>query len=501
MIIYILLIILILAILFAIWKYKLIDLSGRKFFGKKDVITSSIDDVFPYFMNIENYPPQPVSQKIMDKLAKDGKVALDPGIYDFYLQSFCLDTGKCGPSSDSVYLIAPFEGKQSNIIQNILDRSIRHPEISQQNIQTLIWAITSDVQYSDMSGNLQRIADQLLAKEDLKQLRKSFLNKIPQPVKDWLLKELKKRLPSQILSFWSTADKMKQKIADAQTTYKELERVAVRFGKPKKSKTMPEVGTWSLAHGSKQFFMRVFPSDYKRSRIQIYVPDPKSWTKLADKIAKKYEIDPAVLKAVVEAETNGRNIKGDYSKGEYHAFGYGQVWPELHEWMFLKAMRDAGLEISQDKAKDFQYLGEQILQNNAVSMDVAALAVKMYWEKTGKMDDFSDEHYKKFTRKYVGSNISSKDMKRRCDIWEEWKDELGGKEDNTGNGGSNTGNGKGNTGNEGSNKTNGRTNKAHGGQINFNPGSHIGIPVNPDWQRIGFRCWGWSNWKTTTPRG
>lgn len=459
MMMYILIIILIVSISVVAWRYKLADLLVNKFvesIKKREPVSTGIDDVFSHFRSIEDYSPQPASDEVMNELAQNGKVTLGPGVYDFYLQSFCLDAGRHGPSSDSAYLIAPLKGKRSSIVRNILENSVRDSDIPQHKIQTLIWAISSDIKYGEMPRNLQLISDQLLAEDDLRSLGKSFLDKIPKPILDRLLTELKKKLPREILYILDAADNIKWKIADARTTYEELERVAIRLGKAPIPEDMQkiEVGEWSLVHGSGQFFIRVSPEGYSCSMVQIYVPEQKYWAELADRMAKKYDVDPRVLKAVIEAETSGKNIKGDYSKkdGRYHAFGYGQVWPKWHYEKIWEVMRDVGLKIPEGKEKDFQYLGQQLIQNNEVSMAVAALVIKDFWKQSGDINDFSDEHFRDFTRKYVGQNIPENDLGRRLSIWEKWKNNLSAEK-----------------------------------QMNFNPSNYIAIPVNPNEQRLGFR--------------
>ena len=273
---YILIILLIVSISVVAWRYKLADLLAKKFvksIKKREPVSTSIDDVFPHFRSIGDYSPQPASDEVMNELAQNGKVTLGPGVYDFYLQSFCLDAGRHGPSSDSAYLIAPLKGKRSSIVRNILENSARCPDIPQHKIQTLIWAISSSTKYGGMSRDLQLIADQLLAKDDLRSLGKCFLDKIPKPIQDRLLTELKKKLPKEILHILDTADDIKWKIADARTTYEELERAAIRFGKAPVPKNMLEVkqGVWSLAE--KRCFVRVFPIGYSKTRMQVFIPE------------------------------------------------------------------------------------------------------------------------------------------------------------------------------------------------------------------------------------
>lgn len=458
MIVYIIIILIALVSVVA-WKYKLADFFSRKFVESRELISTDIDDAFPCVGGIEDYQPRPVSDETVDELARNGEVTVGPGVHDFYFQSFCLDAGKHSPSPNSVYLVAPLKGKRSSIVKSLLKNSTKRPDIPQHKIQSLVWAILSGAKYGEMSSDLRLTADQLLAEEELRSLRKGFWDKIPWPIRGLFLAEFKKRLPGGVLRALAAADKIKEKIADAQTTYEELMRIAIPSGRAPVPPGIRKVeaGTWSLAHGGGQFFMRTFLKSYSCSRVQVCVPGRKYWVELADRMAKKYGVDPRILKAVVEAETGGKNIKGDYSKedGRYHAFGYGQVWPKWHYEKIWKSMRDAGLEIPQGNVKDSQYrqsLGGQLIQNDEVSMATAALVVREFWKQSGNINDFSDDHFRKFTKRYVGSGIPEKDLNRRLKIWHSWKNGLGMKE-----------------------------------QINFNPGKYAAIPINPNEQRLGFR--------------
>jgi len=242
-------------------------------FINKEIITTIVNDTFPYFRSIENYLPHLAPKEIKDELRRSGKVNLKPGIYDFYFKSFCLNAGKYGPFLGSGYLIAPFKGRNSQIIKDILKNSLKYPDILQSKIQTLIWAILANAKYRDLSEESRLLADKLLEKGELSLLGKSFLDKIPKSIRTWLWGKIKNKLSDEILSAFNSIDNIKSKIKDTQTTYKELESIAVRFGKPPVSKDMPKIkpGVWSLI--KKRCFVRVFPEGYSKTRMQVYIPE------------------------------------------------------------------------------------------------------------------------------------------------------------------------------------------------------------------------------------
>lgn len=144
----------------------------------------------------------------------------------------------------------------------------------------------------------------------------------------------------------------------------------------------------------------------------------RDWKALADEFSAQYNVDSRLLKAVVEAETNGRNIPGDYIDGIPQAFGYGQVWPKWHFKRIHQALLDqADLVI---ETTDVQELGNLILMNDNVSMATAALVVRDFWIQAGSPSNFYYEVFNTFTKLYVGPEISEQDMARRWQIWQKY---------------------------------------------------------------------------------
>lgn len=267
---------------------KILNIVSDFFLGEKKILTTSIDDVFPYFTNIEDFPVNPAPKEVVGRFNKEGVLNLKPGVYDFNFKSFCLNAGKYGPYRGSGYLLASLKGGKSEIIRTILKNSASRGSISQTDVQSLIWAVLANEKYRGFSEDIRLTADKLLEKKDLELLGKSFLDKIPEPIRKWLWEQIEKRLPEEIVSLQNRVNELRIKIRDARTTYEELEGIAVRFGKPPVPEKMLEIkeGTWSqIKEGC---FARIFPDGYSRTRMQIYVPEANSGDK---KFAKDYSVD------------------------------------------------------------------------------------------------------------------------------------------------------------------------------------------------------------------
>ena len=75
-----------------------------KDFRKDQPISTRINDAYSAATNIRDYSPYPITKKMMEELKTNGKVLLKSGVYDFYLQGFCLHAGKYAPTKGSGYL-------------------------------------------------------------------------------------------------------------------------------------------------------------------------------------------------------------------------------------------------------------------------------------------------------------------------------------------------------------------------------------------------------------
>lgn len=288
MLIYI--IVLILLLLIVIWKYKLISLLISKFAGiaeRRQLICTSLDDALPHFNIDIKESPQQVSDKVMNKLAQDGEIFLKPGLYEFHLQSFCLDTGKCSPFSEYGSLITQLKGKQSRVIKIIIKNSLTSPKISQRDIQSLIWAITMNMKYESMPKDFQLTARQLLSKKELKMIRKSFWSKIPVPVKDFFFSQLKLFLPKNVLKTISKLNRIKEKFSSAGTTYEELERVAIRFRKSQVKKDISEIKSHKWFVTEEGYFIQVFCENYMETKVQVCIPKKHEYLSERNKLERK----------------------------------------------------------------------------------------------------------------------------------------------------------------------------------------------------------------------
>jgi cell wall-associated NlpC family hydrolase len=242
-------------------------------FKKERPISTGIEDAYPKASGIQDFKPQPVSRKVMEELRLNGQTSLNPGVHDFYFQSFCLHAGKHAPKrSGSGYLIAPLKGSQAEAIKHILQNYPRCTEIQQYQAQYLIWAIEVGCKFGDLTAEEQAVALKILSREDLKSLNKSFWDILPKSVRSRLFSELKEQLPNDVRDVLEVYNDIQSKIAESKYSYEQLESIAVQFGDSLLSneKEVVEWGAW--CNTGKGYYMRIFSTGFTRTRVQIYIP-------------------------------------------------------------------------------------------------------------------------------------------------------------------------------------------------------------------------------------
>lgn len=190
---------------------------------------------------------------------------LKPGYYTIDLKSFCLKAGTYAPSKGDGYLFAPLRGPKKEIINSLVKNWYKHPEISQQTVQSIIWGVIAKSSFKNMSPEMQLAATQLLTKNELLQLSKMGLDFVP----DHLMSKAKSNLPKPVQIALEAENKIRSFFNSSSSNYAELERLAMLGGiNPEKSDI--DYGTWGLH--PKGYWVSYHPHGYREMTVQIYVP-------------------------------------------------------------------------------------------------------------------------------------------------------------------------------------------------------------------------------------
>lgn len=229
--------------------------------GPDDAVTGVpfLDDFRPrVFRSMVRQPRGPKQQFLLSR----------PGLYAYEARTYCLSAGARGPGSRSAPLYAPLKGKWAGIIENILDRSTEHPEISQRDTQVLIWAVLAKTKIDDLPPPVLRTARVLLSPKEIKTINGGALG----VVQDQLLKEGLSRLPEPARKVLEAEAKLRRMFSRGETSYERIEEVAVLAGADLPgtgSRDVPR-GRWSFHPGG--YFVRYFPSKYSKTRVEVSYP-------------------------------------------------------------------------------------------------------------------------------------------------------------------------------------------------------------------------------------
>lgn len=106
--------------------------------GGKAPITTSLPDAKWEDASKDGFTPREDTRSLMVlQRTSNGGFVLQPGYYALQMQSYCLKAGTHGPGGGDGYLYAPPKGPAEDAVMTIVRNSVNHPEIQQQDIQSL----------------------------------------------------------------------------------------------------------------------------------------------------------------------------------------------------------------------------------------------------------------------------------------------------------------------------------------------------------------------------
>ncbi len=232
-------------------------------------ISTSLANALAEIALLDDFNPQQTTPMSQLRRGEHGSFLLTPGIYEFTAQSYCLHAGTHAPGGGDGYLYAPMEGKREDIIRHILQNSVDHPDITQRDVQMLIWSILARTRVNDLSDELEAVAQRLLTRGEINRLNGGALGQIPPEVQNRLFAEL----PSGVRQVLAAEANLRSLFSNGNASYAQLEQIAVLAGDVgigEGSRQVPS-GRWSLHPDG--FFIRYVPSGYSQTRIQVAMPD------------------------------------------------------------------------------------------------------------------------------------------------------------------------------------------------------------------------------------
>lgn len=268
------------------------------FLKEEPPISTSLEDALTEVPFLDDFNPEIVTPLTVLPRGVKGGFLLHPGLYKLNAESYCLHAGKYGPGRGDGYLYAPLKGSRAGAIRHILQRSVERPEIPQQDIQVLLWAILSRTKISDLSPNVQTAAGKLLTPEEIFELNGGAWGLISDSQLRQAIDRL--NLPPAVQQVLAAETRLRSLLTGGGSSYEELERIAVLFGDAPIGEGSHEVpqGRWSYHPNG--YFIRYFPSGYPLTRVEVSVP--ASLQIQTDQLGRITRI----------ADRNGNSIETDY---------------------------------------------------------------------------------------------------------------------------------------------------------------------------------------------
>ena len=226
-------------------------------------ITASLDSTFG---NNEKYLP-------FDTLdfCPEGFV-LQPGFFEATLQSFCLRAGTPSPTKGNGYMNAPLQGPMAVIVNHIVWNYPFYPEVTQRDVQVLLWAIIAKTPYTDYGEGLKQTVNILLSPNDVKLLKKAGAEKV---ISDAIFNNEIVKMPKELQAIFKAENELRKLAKSGSSDFDTYERLAMIGGIVADDKLAVSKGVWTYVK-EKNYYVRYFPQGYRKEIVQLYVPERKS---------------------------------------------------------------------------------------------------------------------------------------------------------------------------------------------------------------------------------
>ena len=191
----------------------------------------------------------------------DGSFILRTGMYEAYLEGYSLEANDGGSGAVQGFYPAPCcAGKRGAVVASILKNAELHPEISQGDIQGLLWAVVSGTDLEKMPKNLQQAALKLLPSD----LAKSLQGPVEaEKVKQSILGAINNRIKKSPVASGA---------AGATGGVSTVLNPGPAASASDSSLVLPvERGRWVLMPGA--FYLRYLPDRAAKIRVELLVPE------------------------------------------------------------------------------------------------------------------------------------------------------------------------------------------------------------------------------------
>jgi len=236
--------------------------------GRGPAITTSFADAVYLVPFLDNFDPREFLPLDSLKSTPEGYLECLPGLYQVKVESYCLQSATRAPllEGGGGYVYAPIKGPRAKLVSNIMQRTFRHPEISQQQVQELLWAVITYTNLAEMSPERQRVASVLMTEEEIAAANRDALGLLAEDKAERAIA----RLSPEAARLLRAEDRIRATLTRAGSTYEELERIAVLPAVGPDEEEAPR-GQWSLR--PEGVFVRYSTWGFREVCVEFYIPE------------------------------------------------------------------------------------------------------------------------------------------------------------------------------------------------------------------------------------
>lgn len=235
----------------------------------EDPVSTSFDDTRDTLFLPDTFGAHGRYQSLtrLPRTSTGGFIISKPGFYRVELESYCLKAGTHGPApGGDGYLTAALRGPKADLVRTILERSVAHREVAQPDVQLLLWAVLARAKLDDLNPRVKAAATTLLSPTELNGMRSGTLGVLTPA----LLAQFEGSLPEPARRVLEAENDLRRALISPGLSYREAERLAVLAGAAPAGPAAVPRGRWS--DHPRGFFIRYYPTDYTRTRVELYIP-------------------------------------------------------------------------------------------------------------------------------------------------------------------------------------------------------------------------------------
>lgn len=236
-------------------------------------------------------PPQSERSFMELQRTPNGGWVLQPGFFALQLESYSVNLNERAPAEGDPYLYAPIKGPAEDVVMTLLRNAVNHPDISQQDLQSLIWGVIAHVKMENLAPKYKVVAQKLLTPRQIAAADAKAVTLSSGADFDRLFASV----PMQDRPLYKAEAQVREILCvpNLLNAYGGLQQIAFHSSSPTPAAigTPTPSGRWSLHPDG--YFVRYLPRRYNSMRVEIWVPQNSP--------ATGKEFDPATQVAMPTA--------------------------------------------------------------------------------------------------------------------------------------------------------------------------------------------------------